>query len=90
VTAPATTGDATLVPDNDLQPPLYHHKQSYFLKRNLCMSKLIYIHLYFAKRQHKKKNKQRKKKINSQSANNFEITGLIDIPLKSSVRKART
>jgi len=22
VTAPATTGDATLVPDNDLQPPL--------------------------------------------------------------------
>lgn len=29
VTAPATTGDATLVPDNALQPPLYHsHKQT--------------------------------------------------------------
>jgi len=27
VTAPATTGDATLVPDNDLQPPLHYHQK---------------------------------------------------------------
>jgi len=46
VIAPATTGDATLVPDNDLQPPLHHqHKQTanVVLKCNSYTSKLTTV-----------------------------------------------